>query len=556
MPIPVTQLDAIPQETVDQVFEQAAQLVLEAEPGLDARRGVVGQLLLGLDAILAGAAQTTTDRLRQSLSLLAISENPDLADPDIVDAVLSNYRITRRDSAQAVGEVTIVLDRLVAVTIPAGAVFESNSHQYTADAAYAARTAQANVISDTDRLLVKIAEDRYAFTISVTAVEPGQAGQARKDDKFTPLTLPLGFVSAHATDDFTGASDPTTNAELLAALEGGLAARAFSNRVTTAAMIAAAPAMSHALADPEFANIEALSFVGAGDPEMLRDQHWIFPTSGGGKVDVYLRSQPRYSEIALRKTATLISRNAEGGVWQFSIGKDEAPGFYEPSRIVVAGDEGASGYAVEELIRGLDDTADDTPDLESALEASFSRYQATTVRFLDTDTTVTAAEVGSRVQDYDVTVRVMPLVAELQAYLSDRSVTDPAGDILVKAAIPCFLTLSFVLQRRRTDAAVDMDRLASDLASYVNDTKFPGKLYASDLLRIISAALPANVSAGVVEMFGRILKPDGSNLYIRSTEVLTIPTDYSNFLSGRTVAFFLDPQDVASSDVHVDVPAI
>ena len=559
MAIQVQNLDDIDADAIEQAFAFAKQLVLEQQPNVDTKRGVINQLVIGLDAILGAAQQTNIDLLRQSQSLQAIEENPTLADDDVVNAVLSNYRLDRRTSTPATGEVTIVLTQLLAVTITQGAIFEAEGQQFTSDATYAARTASANVLSDTDRLIVQIGEDQYAFTIDVTAVVAGSAGLLRKDTQLVPLAPPSSYLTSYAANDFAGGINAQTNQDLINLLQEGLAARAYSNRVTIPATIKNADDDVYEMVTDDFATIEDMSIVGFGDAEMLRDQHWLFPVSGGGRSDIYLRSQQKIQAVSLTRTAILVDKTTDGGIWQFSIARDEAPGFYEVSKIIVNGSSDTqTGYAVTSDIRGVDLTGDDTytPDILTALEAVYSRYQAATIKFLDTDTDVSLLTENVDTQDYAVTVTTMPLVKEVQEFIGDRRVRNPAGDILVKGAIPCFLGLSFEIQRRRTDDTIDEDTIRNNLVSYVNKLGFPGRLYASALHRIIDEQLPDNVDAGDIDMVGRIRRPDGTHIHVRDTTVLVIPEYPTYFTSGRTVIFNLEQTDIAITINNVDVPEV
>lgn len=559
MAIEVQSLADLDEDTVEQAFAFAKQLVLEQQPNVDTKRGVINQLMLGLDAILAAAQQTNIDLLRQSQSLQAIEANPTLADDDVVDAVLSNYRLTRRSSTAAKGEVTIILSQPLAVTITQGSVFEAEGEQFTSDETYAARTSSANVLSSTDRLITQVASDQYAFTINVTAVTTGSSGLIRKDTQLIPLTPPASFVTAYAAEDFSGGINAQTNQDLIDMLQQGLAARAYSNRVTIPAMIRYADSSIYEMVTSQFATIEDMSIVGFGDSEMLRDQHWLFPVSGGGRTDIYLRSQQKIQSIALTKTATLIEKTPQGGIWQFSISRDEAPGFYEVTKIIISGSSSVqTGYEIQKDIRGIDLTGSDTyvPDIATALEGVYSRYQTSTIQFLDTDTDTTTLSTGVSTKSYSVTVSLMPLVKEVQQFIGDRRVRNPAGDHLVKAAIPCFLGLSFVIERRRADDEIDEATIKTNLANYVNTLGFPGRLYASALQRIIDEQLPDHIDAGELDMFGRIRRPDGTNVYIRDTDILVIPEYATYYTSGRTVIFNLDQNDIAISIVNVDVPEV
>jgi hypothetical protein len=558
MPLEVQTLSELDQDDIDQAFEFAVTLLTEKQPNIDARRGVLGALVVGLDAILGAAARENTSLLRLSSTLQGINETPTLADDDIVNQTISNYRLSRRAATEATGEVTIVLNQLIATTIAAGAVFEAEGNQFQTESAYSARTSSANVLTSTDRLISQIADDRWAFTIPLVAVTAGSESLITKDTQMVPLAAPTSFVTAYAASDFNNGLNQQTNADLVALIEGGIAARAYSNRVTVPATIRNASEDDYDSVTDEFPNILGMSIVGYGDSEMARDQHWLFPVSGGGRSDVYLRTQRLPQATALTKTATLIDNVEDGGIWQFSIGRAEVPGFYEVSKVLLEGaDTGTSGYEITEDIRGTDLTGDVyVPDILTTTEAVYSRYQAATIRFLDTDTVVIESQVGSRTQDYDVTVTGMPLVENIQEFLGERGIVNPAGDILVKAGIPCFLQLSFTIQRQRSDATINETTIKSALAEYVNTTLFPGRLYAGALCRLVDEQLPVNVDVSAIDMFGRIRRPDGVNQYIRSEEVLIVPEVASAFTSGRTVVFLLDVADIALSVIDVDVPAV
>lgn len=536
----------------------AVQLAVEQQPNIDTKRGVIGDLIIGLDALLGAAHKKNADLLQRSQSLLEISQNTALADDDIVDAVLSNFRIARRAATTAAGEVTVVISQSIAVTIANGAVFTANGKSYSSNAAYSARTSAANVLSDTDRLLQRISDDRYAFTISVTAVDTGSTSLLLKDDVLVPQTAPTSFVTAYATSDFTGGLDQQSTADLLALVTQGIASRAYSNRISVDAMVRNGQYPQHTLYNSDFANIVAMSTVGFGDVEMQRDQHWLFPVSGGGRSDLYLRSQQLPQSVVLQKTATFIGSSSNGGTWQFSIGRDDAPGLYEVQKIVRRDNTASSGYEVTSDIRGLDLTGEGVyiPDIVSAQEGVYSRYQAVTIQFLDTDTATAGLVDNISTADYDVTVLKMPLVKELQQYIGDRGVRDTAGDILIKAAIPCFLSLSFDLERSMSGSTVAVEDVQTALTAYVNSLGFVGKLYASALAEVVERVLPTGINVGAIDMFGRIRRPDGVQTYIRENDVLTIPEISSAYTSGRTVVFILQTANVAATLVNVSVPEV
>lgn len=551
MTIEIPDLSSLTQAQVDQGFAYAVQLLAEKRPNIDTRRGVIGDLMLDADAIFDAARRENWDRLRLSMSLLAITEDPALAEEDTVDQVLSNWGITRRSASNASGEMTIVLNALVAFTVAAGEVFTADGVRFITETAFAARTDPANVISATDRALTQIADDQWAFTITVVAEEPGSDGLIRKDTAMVPSSTSSAFVKAFAANDFTGGADAQTNAELLLEQQEGIATKAYSNRPSTVAAIKA---------QEGFETIEAISVVGFGDPEMVRDQHWLFPMSGGGRTDLYLRSQFLPQSITKTVTATLIDKTGDGGIWQFSLLRDDAPGFYEVTQVrLTSSPPDDSGYEITEDIRGVDLTQPNeeyVPDIQTTLEAVYSKYQAATIRFLDTDTDVSSLTENNATQDYEIAVSVMPLVRQVQEFIGDRDAVNPNGDHLVKAAVPCFLTLNFELQRQRTTATVDEDGIKSALTAYVNDLDFPGKIYAGALSRLVDERLPDKIDVSAIDMFGRIRRPDGVDRYIRADDILTVPDEPEAFTTGRTVCFFLETAAIGISIVDVEVPAV
>lgn len=548
MSLQVTSLSELSSEQVLEALEIVKQLLQEEHPEAYVRTGVISGLLLLTTAQHLAAAREEIDRVRRSSSLLAVSADPTLAVDDVVDRVLSNYRITRQAGAAATGEVTIVVSQLATVTVPSGAVFEGDGQQFTADSAYVARTSAANVLSDSDRVLSATADGQYSFNIDVTAVAAGAAGMLDKDTALTPQTQLVNFVRAYAASDFVGGVDQETNSQLLAQAQAGLAAEGLSGRANMLAALR-----------KRYPTVVGSSIIGYGDAEMLRDQHSVLPVSFGGRVDWYVRTQQLPQRVGLTKTATLISKTVDGfGVWQFSVGRDEVPGFYDVTEIRLTGALAGTGYEIVQEVRSSDLTSiagELLPDIETTAESAFSRYQATVVQFKDDDTSTGDLALGAT-QDYDVTVRGMPNIASIQTSMSSRSLRNYGGDVLIKAPVPCFVSLSFVLEGQSGASLPDAHTVKAALASYVNNLGFTGRLAASAVLDVIHDYLSGGLTVVSLDMVGEILRPDGTLQRLRSGEVLIIPDESGRMVSARTVGFMLDPDDVLISARAVNIPEI
>ena len=161
-------------ETVQQSEEFLIQFLQDQYPSMDLTEGrVLRNLLIRPAAIFHALNQTNIDQLRQSMSLQAIEANPAIATEETVDAVLSNYRVTRDSGAKARGQIVIVIRDLVATTINAGTVFLADGLTFTNPVAFVGVTTQAVILDDTHRLITKRTDGYYSFVIDVEAAGVG-----------------------------------------------------------------------------------------------------------------------------------------------------------------------------------------------------------------------------------------------------------------------------------------------------------------------------------------------------------------------------------------------
>ena len=551
MALKVTTLSSLDPEKVAQAHALVRQLVQEYNPSIYVQSGAIDDLVLHIAGILETAQQEQIDLHDRSRSLLEIAQDPTLADDDTVNNVLSTFGITRSSGTFATGVVTIVLNRLASVTIASGAQFTADGLVFTSDEAYTARTSESNMTGANDRLLTALGDGTYAFTINVTAAAEGDEYRLNKGTQVVPSSRPLYFVRASATSDFVGGSNEESNADLLVRQADGITAKMLGGRTS----------MLATLRDNEdFAGVIASSIIGMNNAEMLRDKHNIFGIGTGGRVDWYLRTQERPQLLSVTVTAKLVEKTTDNrGIWQFELDRDTAPGFYDVVEIKPTSAEHTGTYEIQSDVRGFDlDESDDLPDffpdIDNAAEAAYSRFQTAVIKFKDDDTNTSALTVNSSEQDYPITVRVLPLIGEIQDWASDIGTHHPAGDALVKAPIPCFVSLSFQIQRKAGSEAPDTDSIKNALSETVNRYGFTGRLPASALTDVVHGYLSAGQYCTAIDMFGTIRRPDGTLKLLRSSELLEVPNEPENMVTSRTVGFILTPSDIAIADVVVDIP--
>lgn len=524
-PLPLLDL---PQEIVDQALEYALQRVAEYSTDLDARRGVLNDIVVHLHAVFEASLRDLVDRVLRSSSLLEIEKDPDLADPELVDRVLSNFLLTRREGSPSQGQIAIVLEGRFATVIPRGAVFTAGTARYTSDEAYAARLDSSSILSDTDRLLTPLDNGRYQFVIDVTSEEDGQDFRLKRNARLVPVDPIPRFLDAYAVADFTGGFDAESNSELLTRLRDGIAVQSPSNRLTYEALIRN---------QEELGQVQAVSIVGHGDAEQVR-HHGLFPVQSGGRIDVYVRDGALPQTVPVTILGSYTHTDGDGDVYQVSLTRDKAPGLYEVRHANRSGV--TEDLAFEEVGRGYDLTdLDWAPDVTSETEATYTSLQTVVVRIWVPLTASPASQVEFVLDAY-----APPGLLELSDFLTGRDVRPPAADVLVKAAVPVFLSVSFAIRRKASSPTIDTTAIKAAVASTVNATGFCETISASQLIAAAQALLETGQALSRVELFGRLRRPDGTVAYLRSFDEIAAPDEPAAMVSPRTVVFYLDPSDV------------
>ena len=565
MPIEISSLKQLNPEKVQAMVATLSQLMAERHPEVELTRGVFHDLVLYFDGLLNAAIQENIDRVLQSQSLLRITQNPDLADTDIVDQVLSNFNVARDNGSPAVGYVTVVFNSDIRTEITPAAIFDIEDGDITFSPTQnfvVFPTDPALPVTEPDqRKMVAVGDGTYAATITVIASAVGAAGNIRRRARLSSRGSISNVVDLYASADFIDGRDPATNAEYLTRLTTGLAAKTIGSRQSYIATIKS---------QPVFANTLHLSVLGCGDAEQQRDQHSLFPISGGGKVDIYAHTNAYAQEREHLLEATYIGpyspaqntdgpcdeRDLVGGtptgtIWQVSIGRDLAPGFYEVIGIVNPAATLRVNYSVLSDERNVDfSDFEFIPDILYLPESAYTRYQTATIRFVNTDIqpnpTLTP---GQTKRLYSVTTAGLPLIAELQDYMAARETRARAADVLVKAPVPCFTKIAFEIRKNAADPTPDIEAIKTAVSAAVSGVGFSGQLHASLISTAAHQYLTKQQALGGIDMFGRIRRPDGSIAFVRDNTILQIPNDVARLVTGRSTAFLTSPQDISVSVV-------
>lgn len=542
MALTVASLNELDQTKVDQMFALFTQYMQEKHPDVELTRGVFHDLVLYFNSALNASVQENIERVLQSRSLLQISANPALAEPELVDQVLSNFNLTRDVGRRAVGEATTVFNLPIPTTISQTIIFSAEGVEFQPAQTYVAvppGTSNERELAEDEREMIAVGDGTYAVNILLQAVEIGVAGNIRRATELVPNFVPNNMREAFAAVDFVSGAEPASNADYLARLSAGLAAKTVGGRASYAAAVRSQAA---------FANVPHVSVLGCGDPEQHRDQHGLFPVSGGGRIDIYCQTHYAAQEKEHLLEAVYIGEGETGTRWQVTLGRDTAPGFYEVVRIVKPLDKTSTGFTIVRDERGWDvSEVDHAPDVMNVAESAYSRFQTAVIQFDDPATATSGLVVNSSRAYYAVTTVSLPLIDDIHDYLTSREIRSRAADVLVRAAVPCFTKISFTIRKEANTLAVDTDAIKRALVEEIQKIGFSGQLHSSIINGVTHRYLSGRQAVSEIDMFGRIRRPDGSIQYIRDNTLLAIPDDPGRMVTGRTTAFLVGPEDISIS---------
>jgi hypothetical protein len=141
----------------------------------------------------------------------------------------------------------------------------------------------------------------------------------------------------------------------------------------------------------------------------------------------------------------------------------------------------------------------------------------------------------------------MPLIRQAQDFLGNRDNRSRAADVLVRAAVPCFTSLSFTIRKDAASSMPDLNAIRRALVAAVADVGFSGQLHSSLISGVVHRYLTGKQALGSIDMFGRIVRPDGQNEFIRDNTILKIPDDPTRLVTGNTTVFLVNEDDIAIS---------
>lgn len=525
-------------ETNSDTVLRLESIIKDNFPDVDiAPSTVFSELVVKMAAYLQNPIINNIDELNQGKAIAdVLAATTDTFNP-IVDGIASNYNTSRGEGKRSVGKIKIIVSSnrvqfLREGFIMAQPVLKLN---YVTTTAY---RVTSNPTEATDIQLVQSGAQFY-FILPVEAEEVGSEYQVANGAKFSLGTGSVlnGFVDASAYGSFTGGLPADTDKELIAKYQQGISNKSLLTQKSILFRLAEL-----------YPNVRDISVIGASDEEMTRCKQNLFGVSTLGTTDVYIRSSLGPETTLITKTAT---KNTAGD-WEVTLDKDDVPGFYRVVSIVPSGEDVGGTLLFEETFDYS--TAGIVPSnlLNNVQEARFTKYQTCDLVITYSADSSTATE-----QDFDILVSYQPNLADIQDLFLNNDERIACADYLVKAALPCFVSVALRLHRKNTSVDLPTDQIKQDIFNYINTLKFGDSLYASELVNICHNYDVKHVQLPLT-LTGVIIGTDGEKVTVTGTDKLEIPTDLTVGISPKTTLFFADyfrksDQETMSESIDIEV---
>lgn len=527
------------QETVNRLTTFISENYSEADvsPG-----SVLSELLIKLAAAVQNEQYNYIDSLSQGRAISQVLASETDSYSPTIDLIAANYNTSRSEGKKVTGNIKVIVSTPNTYSFVDNLTFiqPALGLRYVVTAAFDIEE-EPDLANGELKLYEK--NGLHYFILPVVAEEVGSEYQVSSGTTFS-VVEPFfinNFVKAEAYGNFTSGAPVDTDKQLVSKFKQTLGSSRFESPAGIANRI-----------KQQYPSFQTLSVVGANDPEMLRSKQNVLGISTFGKADVYVRT----SIGPELKTAIVTGKKIQNGKWVIELDNSFCSGFYRLSSILpVVDDMSISGtllttnitYGYRQFI-GMRNN-----EINNTLEARFSKYQTTRVEFSYNETPNLIVAPGQPIlptKEFEITAIYQPYIEEIQNLLISDNERFACADYLVKAVLPCFVSLDIpIVKKQSTDTydSLRLNKLKQDIFTYINTIPFGEDLYASRIIDLCHNYDIARVDLPVV-LKGDIFCNDGSIITITDTDYLSIPTNIAKGVSKMTTLYFTDYYRFDQSD--------
>jgi uncharacterized phage protein gp47/JayE len=471
------------------------------------------------------------------ISNLSITQG---TDPAVVEAMLSNFNVTRKQGTVASGFLAVFTNVNNNLYIPATTSFSVGTDTLVLDQAYIGVATEDEMLDGVRyRMLRPYDDTTWYMTIPASTAAPTSNVIAVGQTVTMGQTVP-GVTHVEIAATFTGGSPEETLDDMKNRAASGISAKVPSGKAHVEALFS----------DLASVNVQDVSVIGMGDAEMLRGRNNVYGVNPGGRVDVYARTADYPTSLELALTGTLI--DITSSTWKILIPKTEAPGFYLVTKIAHDSVDGEMTYTGDLQYTFTSDISGETytPDISDGTQARYSKFQTVEITFDFSEVPGTAV---GETTTFQITVLLLPAISVLQDYLSGYGIRNHAGDYLVKAPIPLFVGVEAMIKYADSRTAPDEEEIKAAIASEINKAPMRrGYLSVAEIARAVYGVDPNLVVVAPMVLSGFLYDPSGQQQFTRSTDTLEVPQNLDLGVSANNVAFFCSPSAVSLSLVKTN----
>ncbi len=523
-------------------------LLQEQDPTLDISiGGPVDSLLVDGDVLVVARNDANTDRAYLVTQLQAIADGTVTVSDDEVDRLMAAYFLTRLPDDPAFGTVVFVVQLNQPYVFQAGYILRANGQTYQLSetfSVYPPGTTGVDFAIPTN-VVIEQAYDQetgylYRFRLPIVATLPGAASVLVDGNRLSVDQAFVGLGYVQAVTNFQGGTSVETNAEFVSrALQGPLAKTLGGGQNQIDALI------------QTYVPRADSNSIGTGSPLMTRDRNNVFNIPVGGKIDIYAKSgaiaqrgwivEAVVTDYTLQQARITLTRDQSGGVYRLSV----LPLF------ITTPPTGITGNIVVDLITHAAWVGPEfNPEMPAEVDRAFSAHQIITIDITDTRQLPSLAYVVPMTSNgqiitnsYEVSTEYQPGIIELDDALMDATVRPPGLDALVKAAVPCIVTLGIQAKKPVQYNGPTAAALAASIALGINEIAVETEsLDAYTIAALLQQASPTLVLLNVA-MTGLIYGQDGVNVAVAQVgQQLPVPLNLAGKFSGANVYFTTTPQ--------------
>jgi hypothetical protein len=543
----------ITQTDIDAATEANRAVLQERFPDLDISvGGPVDSLLVDGNVVITAQNDANVDKAYLYQQLKAVSEGTVTIPDEDLDRLMANYFLTRQEAIVATGTVVFVVRDNTQSTFQAGYRLTSSGQSYQLGATYTVYpvgTTNVDFTVPTNVLMEQIfdAETGYQFQyeLPIESVDATPSAVRVSGDRFEAAQPFDGLGYIQAVTNFQGGTAAETNEQFAKRGLQGLLAKTVGGQDHIDALVREAVPLADS------------NSIGVNDPLMTRDRANVFNISTGGRLDVYVKSgaiaQAGYvvTGVVLNDVARTVSltltREQSAGVYRTAV----TPVYLSAPPTIVSG-----GITVQSVVHNVwtdPEAGAFNPLMPADIDRAFSTRQEIVITIVDDRQTGSGYYVdmtpgpGTEIEDaYSVGTEYQPGCLLVDDILMGPANRPPGVDVLVKAAVPCIVTIGITAKKPANYNGPGADVLAAEVASAINLLPVEtADLDGFTISNILKTAAPQLVLTGL-SMAGTIYGQDGTNISVPQLGgKLTIVTNTTAKVSSANCYYTTTPPQVS-----------